>query len=163
VRYYLRRFGRELGREVRDIAPEAMDLLQQYGWPGNVRELQSVLKQALLHASGNVLLPAFLPDLRWRADAGEPAAAQEATLDLAAFIRDQLSSELGDLYARTHDEVDRLLFTEVLERTRGNQREAARLLGISRQTMRVKLRALGMQVTHAVETHDSDRPTESSS
>jgi DNA-binding NtrC family response regulator len=158
VRYYVRRFGRELGREVRDIAPEAMELLQQYRWPGNVRELQSVLKQALLHASGNVLLPGFLPDLRLRADTHEPAAVGEASLDLSQFIGEQLSSELGDVYARTHDQVDRILFTQVLDRTHGNQREAARLLGISRQTMRVKLRALGMQVTHAVETQDSEQP-----
>ncbi len=163
VRYFVRRFGRELGREVRDIAPEAMDLLQQYRWPGNVRELQSVLKQALLHASGNLLLPAFLPDRRWKGDPNEPAAAAVGTLDVAAFVRDQLSSKVGDLYAQTHDEVDRILFTQVLDRTRGNQREAARLLGISRQTVRIKLRALGMLVTYGVETSDSDPPTPSSS
>ncbi|HTA94195.1 MAG TPA: sigma-54 dependent transcriptional regulator [Polyangiaceae bacterium] len=162
VRYYLRRFGCELGREVRDIAPEAMDLLQQYHWPGNVRELQSVLKQALLHASGNVLLPAFLPDLRWRVDMPERAGVGDATVALGAFIGDQLSSEFGDLYSRTHDEVDRILFTRVLDRTRGNRREAARLLGISRQTMRVKLRALGMQVTYGVETLESQPPDQSS-
>ena len=49
-----------------------------------------------------------------------------------------------------------MLFALALERTRGNQREAALLLGISRQTMRVKLRALGMQVTHAIENTARD-------
>src|SRR5205807_7135709 len=58
VRHYLRRFSRELGREVRDVAPEALERLRDYSWPGNIRELQSVLKQALLKASGPVLLPA---------------------------------------------------------------------------------------------------------
>src|SRR3954467_4667849 len=62
VRHSLRRFSRELGREVREVAPEALDRLRHYPWPGNIRELQSVLKQALLQASGTVLLPAFLPD-----------------------------------------------------------------------------------------------------
>src|SRR5213079_2932314 len=62
VRHYLRRFSRELGREVREAAPEALERLRGYPWPGNVRELQSVLKQALLQASGPVLLPAFLPE-----------------------------------------------------------------------------------------------------
>src|SRR5207253_10818398 len=62
VRHYLRRFSRELGREVREVAPEALERLRGYRWPGNIRELQSVLKQALLQASGTVLLPAFLPD-----------------------------------------------------------------------------------------------------
>src|SRR5207302_3410950 len=63
VRHYLRRFSRELGREVRDIAPETLERLRNHPWPGNIRELQSVLKQALLQASGTVLLPAFLPEL----------------------------------------------------------------------------------------------------
>src|SRR5882672_863505 len=59
VQYYLRRFNRELGREVRAVPPEGLERLRAYPWPGNVRELQSVLKQALLKASGPVLLPAF--------------------------------------------------------------------------------------------------------
>ena len=62
VRHYLRRFSRELGREVREVAPEVLERLRGYPWPGNIRELQSVLKQALLRASGAVLLPAFLPE-----------------------------------------------------------------------------------------------------
>src|SRR5437588_7677660 len=47
VQIYLQRFSQELGREVRDIAPEALAQMRGYGWPGNIRELQSVLKQAL--------------------------------------------------------------------------------------------------------------------
>src|SRR5205814_10587823 len=62
VRHYLRWFSRELGREVREASPEALEVLRAYPWPGNVRELQSVLRQALLEARGEVLVPAFLPD-----------------------------------------------------------------------------------------------------
>src|SRR5271163_252153 len=72
VQHCLRRFSRELGREVREVAPEAMERLRSYSWPGNIRELQSVLKQALLQASGPVLLPAFLPESL--DGPGEPAA-----------------------------------------------------------------------------------------
>src|SRR5207248_592229 len=63
VRHYLRRFSRELGRQVQEVAPDTLERLCGYPWPGNIRELQSVLKQALLQASGPVLLPAFLPGL----------------------------------------------------------------------------------------------------
>src|SRR5438874_7643155 len=66
VRHYLRRFSRELGREVREVAPEALDRLRAHSWPGNIRELQSILKQALLQDSGTVLIPAFLPELSGR-------------------------------------------------------------------------------------------------
>src|SRR5436309_2135481 len=75
VRHYLRRFSRELGREVQGVAPEALARLRSYSWPGNVRELQSVLKQALLQARGTTLLPSFLPALP-----GEPSGPMTASL-----------------------------------------------------------------------------------
>ena len=61
VRHYVRRFNRELGREVREVTPEAMDLLRSYSWPGNIRELQSVLKQTLLRVTGPVVTAESLP------------------------------------------------------------------------------------------------------
>src|SRR5207244_1005344 len=100
VQHYLRRVSSELGREVRDVAPDAMERLRDYPWPGNIRELQSVLKQALLQASGTVLLPAFLPELSGKPPHPYPspplvgergrdegAAPEGADLGLDAFIR----------------------------------------------------------------------------
>ncbi len=121
-----------------------------------------MLKQALLQARGTTLLPTFLPELRARVEPRE-TDREGSRLDLAALVREKLGSSSGELYAQVHDEVDRVLFSQVLDHTRGNQRDAARLLGISRQTMRVKLRALGLQVTHGIETSDSERPAHSSS
>jgi two-component system nitrogen regulation response regulator GlnG len=63
ARHFLTRYSREFGKDVREIAPEAMARLRAYSWPGNIRELQSVVKQALWHASGTILVAAFLPDL----------------------------------------------------------------------------------------------------
>jgi two-component system nitrogen regulation response regulator GlnG len=157
VRHYLRRFNRELGREVREAAPETLERLRGYSWPGNIRELQSVLKQALLQASGPVLLPAFLPELS--GEPGQPAAGSPPEdLGLEAFIRRRLVPEARDLYAEAHREVDRLLLPRVLEYTHGNQHQAARLLGIARQTLRLKLRDLGLHVTHSLEADGDDQP-----
>jgi two-component system nitrogen regulation response regulator GlnG len=156
VRHYVRRFSRELGREVREVAPEALGRLRGYGWPGNVRELQSVLKQALLRASGPVLLPAFLPGLAGPAGEAGPAAPAGAELGLEAFIRQRLGPGASDLYAETRRQVDRALLPLVLEHTGGNQNQAALLLGIARQTLRTKLRDLGLQVTHSVEADEGD-------
>ncbi len=159
VQHYLRRFSAELGREVREIAPEAMARLRAYSWPGNIRELQSVLRQALLRASGTVLLPAFLPDLSGILPVRpNTPAIVEPTFDVERFIRQRLAPATHDLSAETHREVDRLLMTLALEYTHGNHRDAARLLGISRQTMRVKLRALGLHVAHSVESADDEEP-----
>jgi two-component system nitrogen regulation response regulator GlnG len=160
VQHYLRRFSTEYGREVREVAPDALARLRAYPWPGNIRELQSVLRQALLRASGTTLLPAFLPELAdvsglTRHATGGGAAAEPA-FDLERFIRQRLSPTTNDLAAETHREVDRLLMTLALEFTRGNHREASRLLGISRQTMRMRLRAMGLHVAHSVESDEED-------
>ncbi len=153
VRHYLRRFSRELGREVREVDPEALEALRNHPWPGNIRELQSVLKQALLQASGAVLLPAFLPELA----SGRAGPTAAADLGLEAFISQRLGPDARELYADTHRQVDRLLLPRVLEYTGGSQHQAARLLGIARQTLRQKLRDLGLHVTHSVETDEDDR------
>jgi DNA-binding NtrC family response regulator len=150
VAHYLHRFSRELKREVRDIAPEAMDHLRAYSWPGNIRELQSILKQALLRASGTTLLPAFLPE----AFGGVPhaeMAAPDGNPGLTAFIRGQLATDARELYDTVHREADRLLLPLVLDHVGGNQRQAALLLGVARQTLRQKLRDLGLHITHTVE------------
>ena len=154
VRHFLRRFNTELQREIRDIDPSAMQRLTSYHWPGNIRELQSVLKQALLQASGPTLLVTFLPEFSSEASEHGPAATGETNLGLEAFIRERLVPDARDLYAETHRQVDRLLLLRVLDYTGGNQHHAARLLGIARQTLRQKLRDLGLHVTHGVESDE---------
>jgi len=163
VEHYVRRFSRELGRDVSQVTPEAIAQIRGYAWPGNIRELQSVLKQALLRASGPALLPAFLPELAGNTQAAPAPTSQAAAapadspglgLGLDAFIAERLNSEVNDLYAQTHAQVDRQLLARVLQFTGGNQHQAARLLGIARQTLRLKLRDLGLHVSHSVESDD---------
>jgi two-component system nitrogen regulation response regulator GlnG len=154
--HFLGCYSRELGRDVRLIAPEAMARLRAYHWPGNVRELQSVLKQALLRASGLVLVPAVLPDLHASAPAserstfGSPSERATVASTLDDIIDLHLNPEMNDLYAVIHEEVDRQLFTRVLDFTNGNQRQAARVLGVARATLRKKFRDLALRITHEV-------------
>jgi two-component system nitrogen regulation response regulator GlnG len=157
VQHYLRRFGRELGREVREVAPEVLERLRGYSWPGNVRELQSVLKQALLQARGTTLLATFLPALPGEPSApvtASPSAAGDPNLE--AFIRLCLTAGGADLYGETHRQVDRLLLTRVLEDTGGNQLQAARRLGIARDTLRRRLIELGLHFTSRLEAREDN-------
>jgi nitrogen regulation protein NR(I) len=144
VDHFLRRFSRELKRETRAVAPETLDQLQAYHWPGNVRELQSVLKQTLLHATGPVLLPEFLPrDLGTAAQS--PAEAKNVEPDLGAltrFIKERLESGTNSLYADFQAFTDQHLLDRVMDHVQGNQSQAARILGISRATLRSKLNEL---------------------
>ncbi len=137
------------------MAPEALERLRGYTWPGNIRELQSVLKQSLLRASGTVLLPTFLPELLAGRGEAVPAAPGQ-DFDLGTFIDQRLGSQAHELYAEVHRQVDRLLLPRVLDHTGGSQHQAARLLGIARQTLRLKLRELGLHVTRTAETEEDD-------
>jgi two-component system nitrogen regulation response regulator GlnG len=148
VEHYLRRFNRQLGRELREITPEAMETLRRYTWPGNVRELQSILKQAMLKASGAVLIEAFLPEsLRVPPEAAAAAAAgSETDFSFEAFILRRIEEGSTSLSAEAHQHLDKLLLRLALRHTRGNQVQAARVLGISRQTLRARTRELGISI-----------------
>jgi two-component system nitrogen regulation response regulator GlnG len=149
VHFYLRRFNRELGREIVAVAPESMKRLQEYSWPGNVRELQSILKQALLRAHGSVLALESLPPLN-----EEPSTSstngQSHESDLAAFILQRLAQGSTSLHAEVHLQLDRLLLPATLQFANGNQLQAAKILGLARQTLRNRLRDLGLNVTKSI-------------
>ena len=71
-------------------------------------------------------------------------------------VRQRVGTDVRDLYAETHRQVDRLLLARVLEHTHGNLQQAALLLGIARQTLRLKLRDLGLSVTRTGEAEEED-------
>jgi two-component system nitrogen regulation response regulator GlnG len=143
VDHFVRRFGREMGKDVRGVSPEAMDVLRRYPWPGNVRELQSVVKQALLGTTGPVVLSEFLPPAVRRGEGGADSSFDFG--GLTAYIGERLGAGAADLYADYQALTDRHLFALVLRHTGGNLSQAARLLGITRATLRAKLAALGMR------------------
>jgi two-component system nitrogen regulation response regulator GlnG len=162
--YFLFRFNRELGLDLRACAPEALELLQSYAWPGNVRELQGVIKQAMLNSSGHLLLPDFLPDnLRHPAAAMAPAPlAESGTFDLEGYVTALLESGEGNLYEKVVSAVERVLLGRTLRQTRGHQAQASELLGLNRATLRHKLRALGMTVDKVVSEDNRNEETEES-
>ncbi len=143
--YFLRRYSNEFGRDIRSIAPETLEVLNQYQWPGNVRELESVMKQSLLTARGNILLPDFLPTLGDGSGVNSTANHPEFLSD--RFVAERLESGTDNLYAEAITIAERQLFRQVLTHTAGNQLKAATLLGISRVTLRSKLKSLGIEAT----------------
>jgi DNA-binding NtrC family response regulator len=154
IRLFVKRFSAELGRDVREISADTIERLRSYSWPGNIRELQSILQQAILRSTGPVLLPAFLPDLCPESAETGSALPSGSAFDLNAIIDQRLGPDAENLYEDIHREVDRLLLMRVLECTGGNKNQAARLLGISRQTLRIKLNDVGLHVTQSVEADE---------
>ena len=129
VQLFLRRYNIELGREVREVAPEVMNRFRSYPWPGNVRELQSVLQQALLRASGTVLIPEFLPN------------------DLLPETQTSAASDPGTRYrpGSTLADLEREAIQQCLLQTGGHRRRAADLLGISTRTLLRKIREYNLE------------------
>jgi len=128
-----------------------MELLRQHSWPGNIRELQSVLKRSLLQLRGNVLIPDFLkPELK----SASESSSSPPTGDWIRTIDDRMSSGTENLYFEVLNEMERELLTRVLRHTHGNQLQAAKILGITRGSLRTKLRTLGIMIGKAVWSED---------
>ena len=147
--HFLRRFSHELGKHVTHIATEAMELLLAYRWPGNVRELQSVLRHALLEATGPVIVPTNLPDyVRQGMSAGTPgtAAAGLGCPDFGPLTRERLQAGSHDIHRELISLAERQIFTEVITQTSGNLTQAAKRLGITRTTLRARLESLGITI-----------------
>jgi two-component system nitrogen regulation response regulator GlnG len=148
IQHYLRRFNRELSRYVEGISPEASDVLKRHSWPGNVRELQSVLKQALLQATGTVLVPDFLPAAVSKQEAR--TGSTDIPVSLEQFMDEKLRGGTENLYEETLRRMEKLLLTRVLQHTGGNQVQAAKILGITRGSLRTKIRDLGIIIAKSV-------------
>ena len=162
--HFLALIARELGKEVTGISPEAFDLLRRYAWPGNVRELQSVVRQALLHSAGSVLVPDFLPAAVRGSDSAAPGGAPGGGGELAALeklIHDSLREGTCGLYNSALGCLEKFLLTRVLAHTKGNRSEAAKILGITRGSLRNKIRGARLAITTAImddDDNDDDGP-----
>jgi two-component system nitrogen regulation response regulator GlnG len=151
VEHFLRRFSRELGKEVYHCHPEALAILRRHLWPGNLRELQSVLKQALLQATGPVLLPDFLPlHLRAAPQGASALPSVSPGPDWEKFLDERMRAGARDLFAEWQQLTERHLITKVLRYTNGNQVKAAQILGVARNSLRNKLRSLGITIGRSV-------------
>jgi len=160
IEHLLRRFGQALNKEVQKVAPEVMELLLRQPWPGNVRELQSVLQQAILQSAGPIILMEDLPrSIRGTALSAEPVRAGGEGLeglDMERFVEHALKEANPELYARSLERLERFLITRVLRQTGGHQTKAAELLGITRGSLRNKIRTLGLRVVSVADDPDGD-------
>ncbi|HEY4126126.1 MAG TPA: nitrogen regulation protein NR(I) [Rhizomicrobium sp.] len=153
VRHFLRK-GAEAGLPVKSLDSEALDLLRRYRWPGNVRELENLTRRmAVLHPGEDIPASAIAAELREPVLSDADGADDGASLGAAAerYLTRYFRAQ-GDrlpppgLYDRVLQEVERPLISICLAATRGNQIRAAQLLGVNRNTLRKKIRDLGLEV-----------------
>ena len=121
--FFIDRFNNEFRKKVRGLAPAATQMLEQYGWPGNVRELRNAIERAMLLAEGNRL-----------------EASDLTTLSRSVSpVQFKLPPEGVNI-----EEVERQLLVQALERSKGNQTQAAQLLGINRDQVRYRIEKFGL-------------------
>jgi transcriptional regulator with PAS, ATPase and Fis domain len=124
--YFIDHYNRELNKNVSKLSPEVTSVLQGYSWPGNVRELKNVIERAMLLEADEEILPQHLP--------------VELVTPNTQVVK-QRASFLDENFKPTSLKVMEYFFiTKTLEATNGNKSQAAKLLGISRQTLREKLK-----------------------
>ena len=159
VEYFIDRYNRKFRKSVEGITDETRKLLLKYDWPGNVRELKNAVERAMILEESNVLRPDYLPF----------AVAQQQ----AAFTAFEMTSATGNGNADTTrlpdgrslpklvipeggtslEEVERALVDMAMTQASGNQTHAAKLLDISRDALRYKLKKFGL--LHAEEDEPS--------
>ena len=147
VSHFLTAFAQEQYAAPKVFSPEAMTLMLAYGWPGNVRELENVVKRAAALATTSLILPDHLPDgIRSHAAAQEGGPRPDTFP--SEWIRAELARLQGSMDGRLHDHfvacIERPLLELVLRRAGGNQVKAAELLGINRNTLRKRIKELGI-------------------
>jgi len=125
VRGFLDEFGRENNKTVRDLTPEAMNVLLAYDWPGNVRELRNAIEQMVVLARNERLTVRDVP----------VAIRSGADLSRINVVRTGMTVE----------DAERQLIVQALKETDGNRTRAAQKIGISRRTLHRKLKEYGLE------------------
>src|ERR1041384_4966757 len=169
VNYFLKTFERQQERTPKSISSDALRALENYQWPGNVRELENAIQRALVVAKGEAILAGDLPteitasalDIpALAATQSSPAAnrdrigagaAPQTGPDLAALARTLFQWARQESKLKIIPAVERELVIQALAETKGNQVQAAKLLGITRATLRKRVEKFQIKQELALE------------
>jgi len=152
VNYFLKTFAKDQQQAPKSIAPGVIRALEKYHWPGNVRELENVIRRALVVAKGDAILLSDLPaEITGQGLAAAGAAAvslpagEGSASDIAALARLLFQWARRDPKLRIIPAVERELIVQALKESQGNQVHAAKLLGITRATLRKRVEKFRIQ------------------
>ena len=159
VGYLLARHREALSSEATSISPKAMETLMAYDWPGNIRQLENVIRRAMVLCHGSIINTDnldFGPDAVRPASSGSMAAAATAPAAAAPSISGVQSGIVNDMDNLVErllssgntsliEEMERLLIGRALEKLNGNQLQTAKLLGITRNTLRSRIEKYGLR------------------
>lgn len=154
--FFVDRFTRQLGKEMMGISQETMDILTHYNWPGNIRELQNVIERAVVMSRGSML----------RLGSDLLPLSNESPTPLIELASDSSGeSKTGELNAQLSlNGVEKRYILGVLEKTQwvieGN-RGAATILGLHPNTLRSRMKRLGIHRSLSPRSHEISQPRSS--
>jgi DNA-binding NtrC family response regulator len=150
VEYFLGRFSEEYRKPIRYVADPAMQRLQSYSWPGNVRELENCIRRAVLLCAGDVIQEEHV-----RLEGGKEELGQARNREqLVQLFKDQLEDLIPQIlrlsrqkvHANMIELVEEVLIARILQECGNNQVKTAQALGISRNTLRHRMKKYNLQV-----------------
>jgi DNA-binding NtrC family response regulator len=146
VSFFMSHYNRKFRKEIKGITEETSKLLHKHDWPGNVRELKNAIERAMILEDEETLRPEYLPFAVGKRSAGmtafEASSGGNGSKELAnGRALPKLSIPDG---GTSLEEVERTFVEMALAQANGNQTQAARLLDISRDALRYKLKKFGL-------------------
>jgi nitrogen regulation protein NR(I) len=147
IEYFFHLYNRELGTQVSSIDRSVFEKMLSYGWPGNVRELANTVKRGLILCKGEVMTEReiiFDIENEIASLADEKQLEDDLAKKLDPLLKDIFRSRDVGLHSNFLEKIEKLLVQKALSETRGNQVQAAKLLGISRNTLRHRIRKYGL-------------------
>lgn len=151
--FFADKFNNAFGTHISKFSPDAIATILSYDWPGNVRELENAIKASLLVARGTIFKAEFLPEhIRKTRPTPPPENAPQTIKPDNDHLQQMIQNILNDQNQQGHirqsvlEMVDKQLITTVLNQTHGQLQQTARLLGISRTTLRSRMSKLGINL-----------------
>jgi two-component system nitrogen regulation response regulator GlnG len=150
VNYFLKKISREQQLPPKSIATSVLKTLEKYHWPGNVRELENAIRRAHVMAKSDAILLSDLPpEISGQSATGATISyagpSDATTTDAAALARQLFQWARRDPKMKIIPAVERELVIQALKETNDNQVHAAKLLGITRATLRKRIDKFGIQ------------------
>ena len=143
MQHFIAKYDQRLGKKVERVDDEAMAMLLAYAWPGNIRELENLMERSVLFADGPLILASALPD-SLREKGPQPPVPIAAMGPLGAIAAPSGAS-MKEIVRQAQAELEKELIARALEETGGNVTRAAKRLQISRKSLQVKMKELGLR------------------
>jgi nitrogen regulation protein NR(I) len=151
VDYFIQKFNREYNKNVKKISPEVIQHLKNYKWPGNVRELENALQTAVIMSNKDVLLLDNFPLFTQKLAVINPEMLQQVSNyekvfqdTVRSILRNPVIFPDGELYKSVMADLEKSLIEAVLDENHKSQTKSAKILGISRNTLRSRMKEYGL-------------------